>query len=203
MQEVQQSVAGPQVIGCVHGDFSEEILVVAVFKHEGTESVPQIVQSVDALSLHVDILVVGLDERASQLNGERHIVVYELLGEAEYLTCGHLLWRYAAAEDVPVTSKYLIVVRIPDYQLAVVVHGVRVEPVYVTVLARASSGQAERYLPEPAYLLHDVGRVLVGHLIEFIVALACGTDVLGGCKLTAYELAVNGFDYRLHSWSVL
>ena len=142
-------------------------------------------------------------EGATQLDGVGHVVVDELLGEVEHVTCGELRLAVlvefpVGAEHVAVAADDLLCLGVPHDELLVAVRA-GVELVDVHRLAGAAACLAECYLAQTAYLAHHVRRVVCRNDVYLVVALVSHAELTLGSEFASEQLFADGFyDWFFH-----
>ena len=181
-QEIENHVTSLAVIAGVHGHLTKEILTTRHDDSQCTKSVPKIVKGKDGLAVGTGRLIFECDERTSQLNGVRHVVLDELIGEVEHVAgskdrLSFLIQLDVRAEDVTVATNDFFRFRIPHNQLLVwVLHCV--ELIEVAIKPRTTTCSTESNLTETPNFAHNIGSVLPCDHIHLIVALARHTQAL-------------------------
>ena len=203
-QEPDQGVAGHGLVGRVHGNLAEEVLDAGIQHDQRAESVPEVVQGVDALRIAAG-LVGRLYERAAQLDGPRKVFAAEPVAEAEVVFGREVARMLRRADDEAVSADDLLGGRIPDDELVVSIFG-QVFLVDVDLLARAASGTPEGQFAESSDLAHECG-ALRGREDVYLVAGPVGVaDLPLGGQFRAEQGPVYGrqnrfllFLFLLHS----
>ena len=144
-QEPDQRVAGHGLVGRVHGDFAEKVFGLGVQYDQRAQSVPEVVQRIDALGVAAG-LVGGLHERTPQFDGPGQELPAETLAETEIVFGREMAGVGRGADDEAVTADDLLRRGVPDDQLVVAVAG-EVLRVDVHLLTRAAAWAASRRRP--------------------------------------------------------
>ena len=79
LEEVENHIAATTDVRRIHRHLAEEILYIRIEHGEGTQSVPEIVESKDTLGILAHILILERDERTAQLHGIWHVFLQELV----------------------------------------------------------------------------------------------------------------------------
>ena len=161
VEEIQYHVSAHTVETGIHGKLAKEVAHCGFYHHQGTQSVPQVVQGKDALSSLECTLIFQCHEGAPQLDGPGSILTHETVAEAEHMTGGQdglpvLAYLPVLTQQIAVSAQYLLCLGIPHEELAVrLLHGVILIDVHT--LARTTSCCTEGNLAQAPYLAHHVG----------------------------------------------
>ena len=202
VQEIEQHIAAFSDIRRIHRHLSEEIFDIRPNHCEGAETVPEIIESEQALRSHARALVRQRHKRTSQLNGAVLVFVQKLIAEMEHMSCGNL--RLSVITHLPVgapkeavTSEYLFFVGIPHHELFVAFLAC-VEFVDVGLFSRAAACIAESDLTQTTNLLHHIRRVVCRDNINLVLAFVCGAEHTLRSKLTLKHFNRNRGDNLFH-----
>ena len=189
-EEPDERVARHGLVGGVHGDLAEEVLRSRVEDDQRPQSVPEVVQRVDALRIAA-CLVGGLDERAAQLDGPRQVFAAEPVAEAEIVLGGEVAGPFRGADDETVAADDLFGRGIPDDQLVVAVAG-QVLFVDVHLAARAAACAPECHFAQTPHLAHQRGALPGGEDVDFVAGLVRVAHLPVGRQLGAQQVPVYG-----------
>ena len=198
LEEIENHVAATTDVRRIHRHLAEEIFYFRIENRQSAQTIPEIVESKDALGVGTHILIFERNEGTAQLYGIRHILLEELVGEMEHvagcqLRLSLLIELPVPTQEITVTADNLIGFRIPDYQLLVTVV-TKVELIKIHRFARSASRFAESDFTKSTNLFQHIRRIICRNDVNLVMALIGHSQLLVGCKLALQELTVNRLD---------
>lgn len=179
----------------VDGDLSHDVSYLWFEIIEYEQSIPEIVESKDALGAHLGRLVVRVNESSSEFDGVWQVFFDELLREVEHV-CHDDLGLSVGKEDdvlsvyVAVSTGDLLCFRVPDDQLFVgFLHGVVRRD--VDRFSRTTSVESERPFAQSSDFAHDIRRILCGDNVELIATFIGISYELRSVQFLDEERSVN------------
>ena len=190
------------MIAGIHSHLSEEILHIGHDYGQCAQTIPQIIQRKQTFTVCTRRLILQRNERTSQLNGRRKIVLQKFIRKVKHMgSCQNrgtmFVKTHIRTQDITVSTQNFFSFRIPDNQLLVrIVHDV----IFVNIhrLARSSSRSAERNLAQTADLLHGIRRVLGSNDIYLVMTSIGHTQALLLSQLRFQQLLAYRCNYIFH-----
>ena len=180
----------------VHGHLAEKILFVGILHYQRTESVPQVVERIEALRI-AGTLIARLHERTSQLDGIGQHLLPEPVAETEIVFRREIFRIRGVADNVAVAAKDFTGYRVPYEQLRITVRS-QVLFVDIHLVPRTAPGLPECELTQTAYLPHDVGSLRRLYRVNEVSRIVGGTQQALLGQFPFDEFLRYGFYYRFH-----
>ena len=190
-QEPNQRIACHGLVGGVHGHLAEKVFCLGVQHDERSETVPQIIQRIEALGV-LPGLVGGLHERAAQFDGAGQEAPPELLAETEIVFGREVARVRGGADDEPIAAHDFLGRGVPDDKLVVAVAR-EVFLVDVDFAAGAAPGAAERQFAQAPDFAHQRRAFGCGENIDFVVGFLRIADFALGRQLLQQQGPVHGW----------
>ena len=201
-EEVQYHVARLSVEGGIHGHLPKEVFQAGDDDGERTQSVPKVVEGVEALSQIARTLVFEGDERAPEFDGLRKKVFDEVVGKLKHVARGQTWLPIVLEADVArgeetIASQDFFGIGIPDDELIVgVLAGV--ELIEVERKSCASPGSAEGDFAQAPDFAHHVGGVVMGDDVNLVAGLVGLAQFEFGSEFGFEQSPTDGSDDFLH-----
>ena len=169
----------------------------------GHKAVPQVVEGKYGFGAALGALIFGSHEIASQFYDMRKVFVDELLGKAELVgACQNRLTIFVEhrirTEKETIATYNCLVIRIPDNQLFI---GFLHLVIFVKIhgIARRTTGFSKSQLTQPAYLRDNIGGILPGDNVKFVMSFVCVFQFLGFGEFRFEQLNGYGVNYCIHN----